>query len=905
VVPNGRVPAGLSAAQQAWALGHHRRFVEVPAGADGFFDAVLQAAGGDFTTADGVFVADTEHLRRLLVEQIDQNAGTDLGLWLAVYTIYADLYRQREHLDPVGGEDARALGEQIDARVDGGQARADIVASIADPGYWPELAEQVAPYFINQLGLAVRVVDPRGVVGRYGRGRPVYLAPLAGDGPRRWVALAPSPARYAVSSPLGAPNRSDPVLVRLGQALDARKTALAATGKPAGEADPVLAWLRGAREHWLAGRTGPQATVTQTPGALRWDPQKLADAVTALGSELGVSSPDGGDVGAGLSLSFAVMLTKELFPPAHGGIRPAQAGEQTSGQAGPPAGIGADQWVEAPSLRDLTGVVPSAGAALFLDGEQAWVALDTTSGLRLVKFAPDQPQMGRVILPTPAEIALMDSPGLALVIAADGHTIDAEQLPAEFASATGWDGDPASTAGRSRQDVPDAVPGISPRQNAWAAEQQAQFITSRPGANSFFEAFLTAAGREPADAAELRRALADHVREMVGSPDGLGNRPLIRAAFIFEARERILEEFLGHDVSRLDQRAVHHQIDQHLDTGAAAGYIEHAIATPGHWEPITELLAPDLMADLAEVNLLVLEPDGRVRGHGDPAHRRLVLARTNPGPASAPGWAAVVPQTREQESEPFADVTIDVASRPAEHIEAGQPAVLNDHQQQAANEEALQIEPTQVGTDSIYSAVLAAAGGGILIDRDTYIDTSAQLRQTLARLVRERPDLLDSATWQQIQQNAEEDLNTEQIIDALIDPAGQDTDQYARHLVGPYLGIELRVIEPDGATHIHGTGRPITIAPTTSQHGHTHWAALVPPTWHEPLHQTQLPGLPQLPAFDQPITTRWNPDHYKLQQPGTSETEDPWRNSTFCVKNEDGVLACVSVSVITINHQPA
>jgi hypothetical protein len=179
--------------------------------------------------------------------------------------------------------------------------------------------------------------------------------------------------------------------------------------------------------------------------------------------------------------------------------------------------------------------------------------------------------------------------------------------------------------------------------------------------------------------------------------------------------------------------------------------------------------------------------------------------------------------------------------------------------------------------------------------------------------------VLDAATWQEIGQiTDDEDLDTEKIVDALTDPAGRNTDRFARHLIGPYLDLELRVIEPDGATHAHGTGRALTIAPTTDQQGQTHWAALVPTSPQEPHQATQpsglpglpelpgLPGLPRLPDLDRPsITTRWDPDYFKLLKPGAAQAEDPWRNSTFCVENEDGVLACVSVAVITVDHPSA
>jgi hypothetical protein len=64
----------------------------------------------------------------------------------------------------------------------------------------------------------------------------------------------------------------------------------------------------------------------------------------------------------------------------------------------------------------------------------------------------------------------------------------------------------------------------------------------------------------------------------------------------------------------------------------------------------------------------------------------------------------------------------------------------------------------------------AAASGGVLLDRDTFVDTPARFRLALAGLPRERPDVLDAATWQEIGHiTDDEDLDTEKIVDVLTD----------------------------------------------------------------------------------------------------------------------------------------
>jgi hypothetical protein len=331
------------------------------------------------------------------------------------------------------------------------------------------------------------------------------------------------------------------------------------------------------------------------------------------------------------------------------------------------------------------------------------------------------------------------------------------------------------------------------------------------------------------------------------------------------------------------------------------------------------------------VHLLVVDPDGRVHGHGDPDARRLALARLSAQGAAPAGWAALVPEGTGQEAGPaarpgagpFGDVRVDTTTRLTERVPAGEAAALGDLQRQVAEEEGLRVEPTQAGPESIYSAILVAVGGGIWLARDMYVDSPTELRHALAGLVRERPDVLDAATWQRLRRiTGDDDLDTEKIVDVLTDPAGWPTDQLARHLAAPYLGVELRVIEPgdDQAPGAQGTGRPITIAPTPGRHGEGHWAALVPARPGTPplTEFVDLPGLPPLPsppvlpglpeslAFDRPLAAaQWDPDHYRLLKPGAVEPDDPWRNSSFCVEDENGAINCVSVAVIILDHPRA
>ncbi|MCO6000261.1 hypothetical protein [Actinoallomurus rhizosphaericola] len=931
VGPVGRASAGASTAQRKWALDNHFRFVEVPAGPDGLLEALVQATDGGFTTTDGVFVKSAGDLRTLLAGKIRQLTDAHPGFWQVVYSIYEALYYQREN--PADDEAARTLSEQIGARINGGQALDEIIASIeatsaADSGYWPQLAEQVVPFFANRLGLAVRVVERDGAVNRYGKGRPVFIAPITDEdlGGRRWVALPPAAGRFAGGSPLSSPNLSDPALVRLGRALDATKAA--------GGDEAVASWLRGVAERWQASASVPRSAPTRAPGdaaqgaVLSRTPDDLRETVDGLGRIPGLgdpASPGAGErtaagvITSGLSLGAAVELFQALFDERGGVGVPAATGQITQG--GPPSGIAADQWVASSSLRELVEAIPFGGAALVFDGTRSWVAIDTTDEMRLVKFDSADPS-GRVSAWNDEVKASLDRAGLGLVVDINGLTLAADQLEGPFTPATGWDGDlNAEPAG-------DLMPaGISAAQDKWAREHQVRFGALRTGPNAVFQALidavggeLTVDGEQVGDASTLRKLATGHLpRTEAGHLPWTYVGPM--GAMVFaEFQDRIVVEHLDNNLSVYHRQAVFEQISAHLADRSADGYIRRAFDRPGHWEPIVHALAPAALADLTGMNLLVVGADGRVRAYGDPQAPRVVLARTDPSSAAPAGWGALVPEaaaTIGSHPRPVAGIEPDIEIRPTEPEPAGAPAALTAAQLESMGKNGLLIGPA---TGGFLHAVRAATQDRLAADRYTPITTDTDLREFLAKAVRERPDLLDEETWQGIRRTWQEirkasdktDPGIEDIVDTLA-AADRTTTPDAevdiiKHLISPYTGYQIRVLEPEGEIKTYGTGVPITIA-KPDRTGSSHWAVLTPTAT---AHPQDLPGLPPLSDLLDlsPSPQDWHPDDFTVVQGGAARADDLWRSPTFCAKvwitREDGtkelVPACVSVTVITIDR---
>src|SRR5262249_10805617 len=158
---------------------------------------------------------------------------------------------------------------------------------------------------------------------------------------------------------------------------------------------------------------------------------------------------------------------------------------------------------------------------------------------------------------------------------------------------------------------------------------------------------------------------------------------------------RILTDFFGNDPTEVVRQVLHTQINDHINTGEAWQFIETAITRPGHWDEITERLAPDLLADLFGLSLVILDPQGRTRLHGDPGRRPLVVARTQTDTGPRPAWAAVTPTALAQDNatQPLADLAIDTTTSLAKNTPAGAAATLNADQQRAAEDRQLRVEP--------------------------------------------------------------------------------------------------------------------------------------------------------------------------------------------------------------------
>jgi hypothetical protein len=1213
-----------SAAQQDWARDGGRQLVEVPEGPDALLEAIVRATGGGFT-AKGVYVGDAGSLRALMADDVRPALDADAGLSLVVHTIWS------AHSDTDAG-----LGHSAahDAAFDSGRAVQEIAEAIRNAGGRQTLADELVPYFANRLGLGVRVVDPSGVVGRYGEGRPVYVAwSEDADGGRRWMAAPPTESRYALGSPLHAPNVSDPALVHLNRAIDARKRALRAGGTGESEGDGVVGLLREAQARWLV-HTGPprQAPVSAVdapePVAAPREPrqqgasgsgfmQSLRTASRWLGYEnvlrpseslarpteprrweatveglvQVVHAPFGGtgwssgvrdadteaDLRSGVGLSMAIGLFDALFPrrfalesdvaaggeasrervleavergeqaltaggfarrsvtlgsggtavavvdprritndpdeqrilwswmgsgyrhefasldllrkalnkakPWHvaGGERPElytrahlQFLTQADGRAptlyfvdgdaggrirqqhshGPfaadhlrnlhfffkserhvtafaakasyarrnrlqlnegdlagirysltptdgdlhyevsfnsalavtvthrsggrvvtdlagydddriarifRAAIGttdpiaadrsqrapvtaaalrqsaarpAERWVTAP-LPEVVAAIPPEGAALvLLEGGRSVVVVDTPGGLRLVDFGAhevDGGLAGRVSVPSRASVDALagGGPAVALVVDGTGHPLSAEQLTepaigARFDAALGWRIGPGPT----RADGTGAA-------DAWAARHRARLVSVDAGPNSVFDAALAAAGGrlnvrgvEVSDALQLRKALAGHLRERLAAPNAtLRDFPSLHAAFAFEGADRVIEEFFDNNPAAVDPRAVHRQVDEHIDSGKAARYLVEAMAEPGHWEQITRLAALDALADATGRGFLVVGPDGRTHLHGELDSPRLAVARLGSDSAAPPHWGALVPD--EAHPEAFDAATADTVTSLGRRAESGPAAGLTERQRETAASARLDIGPARTGPDALYHAVLDASGDAVQIDRDTLVNTPAELRSRLTGLLLTRPDLLDEAARRAIGRETAlgDHPNDEELLSALTDPADRDAEVIARHLVGTYFGLELRVVEPDGTRSTYGTGRPVTVAHTAEEHGNL-WAALTPEprtaerdlargVGPEADRDPRLPEITDAPLDQAGVSSTeterlgqapWAPDTFAVQLPGETHPQSPWRSATFCAEVEvDGVMqkACVDVAVLTLDAELA
>jgi hypothetical protein len=309
-----------------------------------------------------------------------------------------------------------------------------------------------------------------------------------------------------------------------------------------------------------------------------------------------------------------------------------------------------------------------------------------------------------------------------------------------------------------------------------------------------------------------------------------------------------------------------------------------AVAEPNHWEPVAQPISLDAIAHWSGRGVLSVDEGGQVRLHGDPDAPRIAIGRVG---SDGSDWVALTPG--HDEAQPFAHTPVDSVTSLGSSI-----------------------PHTETGEDSFYRAVLDAAGGTIQIDRDTQVSTPAELKSQLATLVLDRSDVLDPATRDAIERETgiRADAGVDELVDALNDPTSHEGEVVARHVIGKYLGTELKVEEPDGTGHSYGSGRPLEIKSVTDDDGESRWtvpAALESRTLDLGPGREEDHGLSTVEA-ERVEPTRWAPESFELKAPDEVQVEDPWRSATFCAEVEiDGVLqkACVDVAVLTLDAELA
>jgi hypothetical protein len=172
--------------------------------------------------------------------------------------------------------------------------------------------------------------------------------------------------------------------------------------------------------------------------------------------------------------------------------------------------------------------------------------------------------------------------------------------------------------------------------------------------------------------------------------------------------------------------------------------------------------------------------------------------------------------------------------------------------------------------------------------------------------------VLDPATRESIEQETgiRAGAGVDELVDALNDPASHEGEVVARHLIGKYLGTELKVGESDGTEHTYGTGRPLEVKSAPDEFGETRWTApqaLESRNLDLDLGHDEDHSLAAVEA-ERVEQAQWAPESFDLKAPDEVQAEDPWRSATFCVEMEvDGQMqkACVSVAVLTLDAELA
>lgn len=449
-------------------------------------------------------------------------------------------------------------------------------------------------------------------------------------------------------------------------------------------------------------------------------------------------------------------------------------------------------------------------------------------------------------------------------------------------------------------------------QDAWLQEHHAVRGPARVGPDGFFEAVLdavggrlTSAGLDASSASDLRAALSEHVTTRSSEP----LPSLVHATYVFESEARIVQNHFDGSSELADPRAVHDQIADHVRTGDAWHYIAQAFSRPGDWDAITTALAPALLAERAGLDLVVVDDGGQITRYGTADGVRIVLTSTA---GQVPAWAPVRPDATQVASDAqaevrtlddvftqetaFVDMTVTVPRQAAE-------SVLDDTQRQVAEDQNLSVVSTTSGTGAFYEAVLASVGGGLLVDRHTYVSSPDQLRSALAGLFAEHPAVLTPAIRETIQRETGRS-DTESILEALREPSEDGAAVIGAHLLGPYLGVELHVLTPDGVAAYGGRGRRVVLAPQEQQGGASRWTALADRHQGDPATaNASRVALPSLPAHQtgalslnqqsRPVTRR--SQGFQHVAPGKKVSDAGWHKSSYSGEY------CVSVSVVAFS----
>src|SRR5690606_2662027 len=372
---------------------------------------------------------------------------------------------------------------------------------------------------------------------------------------------------------------------------------------------------------------------------------------------------------------------------------------------------------------------------------------------------------------------------------------------------------------------PDAVHVSDTGLTGWLHEHGAVQGVERRGPDAFFDAVLEAVGgRLLADgldvttAAGLRAELGAQAAARSGEP----LPAFARATYTFESEARIVENYFDGARGVADPRAVREETAGLFRSGDAWHSIAQALSRPGDWDALTTALAPALLAERAGLDLLVVDGARSVR-YGAAGGTRVVLSRTR---EPAPGWAVVRPATDSQQR--LADAVAATSPVDTQTVVSPVQRVGPAHEQEALRRHTDGQDSAVLGTasgrDAFYAAVLAAVGGGLVVERDHYVSTPEQLRAELARLVTERPDVLTPGAMRRIAQAT--GITGTQEISRALQEGSRGTDIMGPLLAGPYLGVEAHLLGDEKSSTAGAAGRRVVLVREETEQGAVRWTAL-------------------------------------------------------------------------------